>query len=99
MNAELGAREIAPAVAGDAPVAHISAAGQTSPPMSPKDARANLRLRLETVKVFFGGGLLVLITILYGFSLWNGKESNALLAVLATGIGYLFGGRGNNTPV
>ena len=65
---------------------------------SAKAARESARLKLETLKVTFGSAILGGLTVVYAILLVCGRESNALLAVIAAGVGYLFGGRGTNTP-
>lgn len=79
---------------------NVDPTGQTpSPITSPKLVEAHGKVKLGMAKTIAGSLILLVLIAGYFVLLAMGKESNAILAIVAGGVGYLLGGRGGASGV
>jgi hypothetical protein len=75
----------------------LQPSGHTPPPVTnPSLVRALGKSRVDTIKTV--GGVIILGVLAAGYlaALFCGKETSALLAIVASGVGYLLGGRSSS---
>jgi hypothetical protein len=73
---------------------HLEKTSGQAPVLPPKVIQAQSHARISTIRIWAGSSILGLLTLGYLVSLlYVGKDVPALLPLIASGIGFLLGGR------